>query len=326
MERQPRIHDAYAIAAAADCSRFTPAANPCRLVGLISVACLCLTASKAATHADDDRTQRTPAPATRGPADDTTADNDRLQREKIEFYLERIRSQRLSWAGAPEQAFELVPEPLMTFDNPVSRIRDGFLFVWTQGGRPVAAMKCYYNEPQASWGRTFVSLGEKRLEMTIENAKTWTPQDAGATFSVLPDAPPPAGQPQLRLAQMRSLAERFEVVDHWGKEEPTDWNLRLLRTPLYRYSAEGEGIRDGALFGYVLTTSPEALLLLEARDTEDGPRWHYAVSRMTVFGLTVSLAGQPVADFPRLRTWPATGTYFHLAVPMTDYPFAEIER
>ena len=102
--------------------------------------------------------------------------------------------------------------------------------------------------------------------------------------------------------------------------------MRLLRTPLYRYSAEGEGVLDGGLFGYVLTTSPEALLLLEARDTEDGPRWHYAVSRMTVFGLTVSLAGQPIADFPRLRAWPATGTYFHLAVPMMDYPFAEVER
>ena len=123
---------------------------------------------------------------------------------------------------------------------------------------------------------------------------------------------------------MRAIARRFSVIDNWGIKDPTDWQLRLLTTPLYRYESNDDDVVDGALFGYVLT-SPEALLLLEARKTDKGLTWHYAVSRFTRFGVRFSLDGQQIAEFERLDAWPSTGTYFHYPQPWEEYPF-EVSR
>jgi hypothetical protein len=253
-----------------------------------------------------------------------SAESDSLARLKLDYYRDRVRQQRLYPADAPDRPFELVEEPLIRFENPVSRISDGMLFVWTDGGRPVVAMKCYHNEPNRTWGRTFVSLGTDKVVLEIDGTKAWYPDAAGIEFAPLPNAPPPAPQSTQRLAQMRQLAAQFEIIDHWGKQNPTDWNLRLLSTPLYRYACESQQVVDGALFGYVITTGPESLLLLEARQTDAGLEWQYAVSRMTVFGLEFSRDGQPIAEFPRLERWPPTGSYFHLAVPFEDDPFSAV--
>jgi hypothetical protein len=246
-----------------------------------------------------------------------------LARRKLDYYRDRVRQQRLFWADAPDRPFEMVEEPLIRFENPVSRISDAMLFVWTDRGRPVVAMKCYHNEPNKTWGRTFVSLGTDKIALEIDGTKAWYPVAAGIEFAPLPNAPPPASQPAQRLSQMRQLAAQFEIIDHWGKQNPTDWNLRLLSTPLYRYVSESHQVVDGALFGYVITTGPEALVLLEARQTDAGLEWHYAMSRMTVFALKFSRGGRQIAEFPRLEEWPPTGTYFHLAVPFGPDPFAE---
>jgi hypothetical protein len=119
---------------------------------------------------------------------------------------------------------------------------------------------------------------------------------------------------------MRDIARRFTMVDHWGLKDPTDWRLRLLTTPLYRYEAPEHGAVDGALFGYV-ANSPEALVLVEARKSGDGLAWHYAVARMTRFEVTVSLDDKEIAHFPRLEAWPPSGVYFHDPLDMPDYPF-----
>lgn len=263
---------------------------------------------------------RTSDPAA-GTAPSTEADS--LAQRKLDYYRDRVRKQRLHWADDPDHPFEMVEEPLVRFENPVSRISDAMMFLWTVDGRPAAAMKCYHNQPNKTWGRTFVSLGEERLVMEVDGAPTWTPDQAGIRFEPLPNAPHPASQPAQRLAQMRQLAGQFEIIDHWGKQNPSDWTLRLLSTPLYRYTSAQQHVVDGAVFGYVITTGPEALLLLEARQAENGLEWHYAVSRMTVFGLKFSRNGEQIAEFPRLEQWPETGTYFHLAVPFGTDPFAD---
>ena len=61
--------------------------------------------------------------------------------------------------------------------------------------------------------------------------------------------------------------------------------LRMLSQPVYRFEPEAKSgagrAPDGALFAYVLTTDPEAWLLIEERPAGDGPAWHYAFARMT---------------------------------------------
>ena len=79
--------------------------------------------------------------------------------------------------------------------------------------------------------------------------------------------------------------------------------LRLLTKPLYRYEATGDLI-DGALFGFVLATDPEALLMIEAYKTADGAQWRYAFhAPMTVYGLVARLDGTEVWNRPENRVW-----------------------
>src|SRR5262245_13081388 len=77
---------------------------------------------------------RTPAPATERPPDPR-------QREKVEFFRDRIGSVRLTIVDAPERPCQYVAEPVAKFDNPISQIEDGFMFLWTNRGRPVACVK-----------------------------------------------------------------------------------------------------------------------------------------------------------------------------------------
>ena len=83
--------------------------------------------------------------------------------------------------------------------------------------------------------------------------------------------------------------------------------------PLYDEDKE-VAYRNAYFFVLPSTIEGMALVLLEARRTDTGLEWQYAVARMTVFGLRFSRGGEQVAEFPRLEAWPPTGTYFHLAV------------
>src|SRR6516162_9781041 len=41
------------------------------------------------------------------------------------------------------QPMQLVAEPLLRWNNPVSGVRDGTVFIWTAGGRPSAAVQVF---------------------------------------------------------------------------------------------------------------------------------------------------------------------------------------
>jgi hypothetical protein len=232
-----------------------------------------------------------------------------------------VRQSRIGIPGRSQTPFALFEEPLLRFDNPVSGILDGFVFLWTDGGRPAALMKSYYNSERASWGRTYISLSTGPIEMREGDRVQWEPHEPGLAFAALDPSQPPAKSARARLAQMHDLAGRFRVVDNWGLRDPTNWDLRLLTTPIYRYDVPDQQVVDGAVFAYVLTSSPEAIVLVEARQEVGGPKWYYAVSRATRFGVTFLLDEHKVAEFPRLDIWPATGTYFHDPIPMSDYPY-----
>jgi hypothetical protein len=291
---------------------------PLSTILVLSVASFAVTADEPAAQVEVKKPKLAPPPV-EPPAQSRTDQN---QKERLDFFVPRLRELRMHYPSEPTRPVTFVEGPLFRFENPISFISDGFMFVWTDHGRPVVAMKCYYNGSAKSWGRTFVSLAERQIVLESGKQKLWTPE-AAAAFAPLPDAPRPADRPNLRLTQMRKLAERFQVVDHWGLKDPTDWQLRLLNTPLYRYDVPDEKVLDGAMFGYVLTGSPEALVLFEARESHGELTWHYAVSRFTRFGIDFSLDDRKLTAFPRLDAWPPTGAYFHHPLPMPDYPFTK---
>jgi hypothetical protein len=256
----------------------------------------------------------------------TTAADAPLPDAKLAFFRDNIGLLQVTVADLPDEPCAMAAKPLIKFDNPISQILDGYMFLWTDRGRPVAVVKSYNNASIKSWGRTFVSIAPQRLTMSLHGQDLWMPQAAGVSFAPLPEAPRPAELPAARLTQMRNLARRFTVIDHWGIKEPKDWTLRLLSSPLYRYEVPAEHVIDGAMFGYALTTAPEALVLLEVRETADGPMWYYAAARCTRFAVRFQLDDRPLAEFPRLDAWPATGTYFHHPVPMAKFPYEDDVR
>ena len=97
---------------------------------------------------------------------------------------------------------------------------------------------------------------------------------------------------------MRALTRDFSASTKDHKEKRLE--LRLLPQPLYRYESTDPDVLDGALFAFVTSTDPEALLVIEARKqaAADGPVWDYAICRLTDLGLVVRHKGKEVFTAP----------------------------
>jgi hypothetical protein len=195
---------------------------------------------------------------------------------------------------ADGQEIKLNPEPLLRWDNPVSKVPDGTLFLWQDAkSRPKAIVQVFIAaNTKDLWLHEFQSLSTSKFEMFRNDSPVWTPDRGGVDWKPLPDAPSPGGTRIARLTQMRQLAKRFEAQDDF--EGKSRWDLRLLSTPLHRYGADGEDVIDGAIFAYAHGTDPEALLLLEARPGQGGAEWNYALAPMTGYALRVSDQGKEV--------------------------------
>jgi hypothetical protein len=223
----------------------------------------------------------------------------------------RFRGER----GKPEVT--LHAEPLLRWNNKVVREDDGMLFLWTEGnkGRPVATAQFFLQETQ--WHHEFQSLSADRFIAHSEGKDargwTWEPSRAGLTFERADRIGPPADSANARLRQMKSIAERFTAsVDQDGTFANPE-QLRLLTTPVYRYSANAQGILDGAMFAYVQGTNPEVLMLIEADATAlEAKVWRYGFARMSCFFLRVHQGGQLVwnADREPVPTTDRGSPYF----------------
>lgn len=244
----------------------------------------------------------------------------RVINEKLDFYRRRLREYRLVVDGRGDKPCELIDDPLTRWDNPISQNGDGLMFLWTDRGRPVVVMNCHYNMPTKIWGRVFVSLTDRRIEMRHGDQPFWKPHQPGSVLKPLDDAKPPSDKASARLVQMRNIAKEFQVICNWGGKEKADWQMRLLPTPLYRYQALDEGVVDGVMFGYV-QSGPEAVLLVEARQTSAGLQWHYSASRCTTYRIRFARHDTTVAEFPHLDEWVNTEPFFPIRVPLKDYPF-----
>jgi hypothetical protein len=192
----------------------------------------------------------------------------------------------------------LLSTPALRWSNSVSSTDDGIVGVWTSGGRPEVVAQ--FSGPKA-WVYEFCSTSLLPVNMSRSDRVVWAPKAAGVTLAPIPKSPAPAESDSRRLSQMRKLAERFEVEDDfhpiYGKPEIERHTLRLLPQPLYRYTPTGDLI-DGALFGLVISTDPEALLMIEAYKTDKGTEWRYALARMTVYALRAKLDGAEVWSAP----------------------------
>ncbi|MDR3636294.1 MAG: hypothetical protein P4L84_21000 [Isosphaeraceae bacterium] len=183
----------------------------------------------------------------------------------------------------PQTSHHFQADPVLRFTNTVGSTRDGAVFLWLgDHGRPAAAVQ-FSLRRDGLWFHELSSLCERPLVAESPRGTVWSPMRGGIEFKPLPGVPKPAGTPEQRLRQMRALAAEFTVEDAFRHQ---DWQkLRMLSKPFARYGEPGSDLIDGALFAYVVTTDPEALLMIEARQAKDGAEWHYAFAPMTIYAL-----------------------------------------
>jgi hypothetical protein len=190
---------------------------------------------------------------------------------RLEYMKKAVAAHALRPANGTAVTYRLGEEPLLRFTNTVGTVTDGTIFFWFDAdNRPVAAVQVYRTKG-GTWHQAFSSLST--IPMTTGGA--WNPTRGGVEFKPLPDAPKPAATPEQRLRQMREMAGGFGVEMNFELNR-TAYHLRPLTKPLARYGKAKSDVIDGAVFGFVLTTDPEAYLLLEARESKDGLEWHYA--------------------------------------------------
>jgi hypothetical protein len=234
------------------------------------------------------------------PNDETKkAEESEEAKARLKTMMEALGEYRVEVAGekGPETA-KLLPVPVLRWSNTVSGTKDGIVGMWIARGRPQVIVQF---SQRNVFIHEFCSTATGPLTTYRNGQAVWSPAVAGVTMQPIPDAPPPAETAVKRLTQMRKLAERFEVIDdfrpNYADPKTERHTLRLLTKPLYRYEPSSEVI-DGAVFGLVITTDPESLLLIEAHKTDKGAEWRYALTRMTVYALTGKLDGEQVWSAP----------------------------
>jgi hypothetical protein len=212
--------------------------------------------------------------------------------QRLAFARKAAGEYHFQIAGRETSVVKLHPEPLLRWNNQVVREDDGMLFLWTDRdtGRPLAAAQFFLAGPV--WHHEFQSLSQNGFAARFEGEGganwAWQPTRGGIEFVRAENIDAPADSPNQRLRQMKSIAERFSAaVDPDARFESPE-QLRLLTTPIYRYSAKNEGVEDGALFAIVQGTNPEVLVLVEADTTDPASKvWRYGFARMSCFNLRV---------------------------------------
>ncbi|OYV83582.1 MAG: hypothetical protein B7Z73_15885 [Planctomycetia bacterium 21-64-5] len=195
-------------------------------------------------------------------------------------------------AGDGEQKLKFVERPVLRWSNPVRVTNDGAVFLWTDKGRPAAAL-CIYEYGVDDVAHEWQSLAAGPLRATYRQRMVWQPQVAGLEFNPVPgDDEPAASTPARRLAQMHRLLRDFTAT--FGRE-PRRHELRALTQPIYRYGEPETEIVDGAIFAFAQATDPEVLLLLEARaQKHQAASWWWAAARMSMVHLEVKHRGELV--------------------------------
>jgi hypothetical protein len=221
----------------------------------------------------------------------------RIASKRLEFIKTSVGKYEMVAGQEEKSRLSLVPEPLLRFTNPVSGLQDGCFILWTsEASRPMVGAQVFLTNENL-WIHEFQSLASEPISATLEGETVWSPDKAGATSKLVPDAPQPASTTVQRLIQMREIANRFNASDEFEGRVQSD-ELRLLTRPLFRFGKADTQTLDGALFAHAHGTDPELLIIVEAIRIESSYHWHYALAPMTGYALKANLDGQPEWEVP----------------------------
>lgn len=218
-------------------------------------------------------------------------------------------------ATSPPAVFKNQLAPILRYTNPSGGlVKDGTLFVWRDGVRPIAACSFSIRGPEDPNAVFFemTSLVGTPLRCERRGQARWTPKTGGLLDQAVPETGAPEDRPVARLTTMRNIARRFEAQNFLRDGKPNA--LRLMPQPIDRYQDEPAGLLDAGLFAFVEANDPELLLLIEAHKSAAGEKsWRYTIARMTSRQLEVRLDGKQVF----------TATNFWQGPKSPDEPYLE---
>jgi hypothetical protein len=241
-------------------------------------------------------------PLAKEPDDDATAASEKTKSEtRSKFMIQALEKYEVQYADDPSRPARLHPKLLLRWSNPLTTIKDGALAVYTRGGRPDVVCEFHIHSEQV-FGHEFSPIRFDGLKLQRGEQTVFAADGGFFKIQDLADAPPPAEKAVQRVAQMRQIAERFTVVDRFGRNEADLQNyvLRLMPQPVYRYEEAAEKV-DGGMFVFAQGTNPEAVLLVEAVGTAKDGFWRYGFAPTTMYELTAHLKGE---DGPVVWTKP----------------------
>ncbi len=160
------------------------------------------------------------------------------------------------------------------------------------------------------------TISRTPFTMSRDGAVAWRPV-SGLTFRPIPGAPVPDAKPVARLREMKELADRFEVTMlGWNADDSDRERLRRLPKEFFRHKPESPEVLDGAVFGFVKGTDPEAVLVIEVvpgADASAAARYEFAFARATSGGLEARLGDDVVwtATKTPVKTRPVRTLLFH---------------
>ena len=249
---------------------------------------------------------------TAGQAPDNAPKPDGGNEEKaarMEHMIQAAKSYDIVLAADVPKKLALTEEPLLRFDDPVTGVVDGTVFVWMLDGRPAVAASVWIRKTGHEF-HEFQSLAAGALTASNQGLAKWAPAQAGIERKPAPNAPPPAATAAGRLNQMRAFAREYAATVSASEKDRQE--LRLLPQPVCRYGRPDGAVVDGALFAICKGTNPEVLLLVEAVTNGNELEWHYAFARMTSRACEVRRDEKVIWTAPRVYRESPTDPYFNV--------------
>lgn len=188
-------------------------------------------------------------------------------------------------------------EPIMTY---FERARDGgagrlgALWIWGPKGRPVAVFVQALNAETRLWGHELVAIAEG-VSTEMHDGWEWSP-DSALKMTRFKESAAPGATKAARLVQIKKLARRLTMSETFREQQYT---MRMLPRPIYRYQDPDAGLIDGAMFNFALGTGPEALAVIECRQTAAGTEWFYGILPLAGAAVTVKLDDEVVWSKPQ---------------------------
>src|SRR5438270_13310277 len=124
--------------------------------------------------------------------------------DRMRFFKEQVAGFTLFRAADLKTPLLLKPDAVLRYSNPESELsRDGAMFLWLNGQRPVAAISLSIrSRPLNRAYYECTSFSSQPLECKRDGETAWAPKTGGLLAQPMRDAPPPAARDSQRLTQM----------------------------------------------------------------------------------------------------------------------------